>query len=120
MTALRDNSGKPEISQVLHFDEGLRFFAAHCAAGRAKYPDTEPGFPNWKLGGKPDQEYLDAAARHLIKLGCGEEYDDELGTHHAAAVVWNMMALLTCNRRGEPYRVDVGPDAEVVSLHGSA
>lgn len=94
--ALRDNSGKPELSQVLHFD--LEWLADHCAAGRAKYPDTSPGVPNWTLGGKPDQEYLDSASRHLAALVRGEEYDSELGTHHAAAITWNMLALLTCNR----------------------
>ncbi len=94
-TALRDNSGKPELSQVLHFD--LEWLADHMAAGRAKYPDSD-GVPNWKKGGKPDQEYLDSASRHLAALVNGEEYDPELGTHHAAAVAWNMLALLTCNR----------------------
>ena len=94
--ALRDNAGKPELSQVLWFD--LRWLADHMAAGRSKYPDSSPGVPNWTLGGKPDQEYLDAASRHLSSLVRGEEYDGETHTHHAAAVMWNMAALLTNNR----------------------
>lgn len=100
--AARHNAGKPELSQVFHFH--LEWLAAHCAAGRLKYPDASPGVPNWTLGGKPDQEYLDAATRHLALLMRGEEYDPELGTHHAAAVVWNMLALLTLNRAGWPYQ----------------
>lgn len=91
------------MSQVLHFH--LEWLAAHMQAGREKYPDVEPGVPNWTLGNRPDQEYLDAAQRHLAKLVRGEEYDPELGTHHAAAVVWNMLALLTLNREGRLLRV---------------
>jgi hypothetical protein len=94
--ALRHNKGKPELAQLFHFD--LRWLADHMSAGRVKYPDTAPGVPNWTLGGKPDAEYLDAAARHLAHLVQGEDYDIELGTHHAAAVAWNMLAMLTCNR----------------------
>lgn len=96
MSALRNNEGKAELAELLHFD--LRWLADHMAAGRRKYPDTEQGTPNWKLGGKPDAEYLNAAVRHLSALVNGEEFDAELKTHHAAAVAWNMHALLTCNR----------------------
>lgn len=96
MKAERDNEGKPELSQIFHFEKGMEELAAHCSAGRAKYPDVD-GVPNWTLGGKPDQEYLDAATRHLGALVRGETHDPELGTHHAAAVAWNMLALLTLN-----------------------
>ena len=94
--AKRYNEGKPEISQLMHFD--LEWLADHMQAGRDKYPDTEEGTPNWKLGGKPDQEYLDSMSRHLAAFVRGEEFDPELGTHHLAAVAWNALALLTCNR----------------------
>ena len=92
--AARQNSGKPEMSQLHHFR--LEALAAHCTAGRLKYPDVQ-GQPNWRLGGKPDQEYLDAADRHLAKIVRGETYDDETGTMHAAAVAWNMLAMITNN-----------------------
>lgn len=103
--ALRYNEGKPELAELFHFD--LRWLAAHTAAGRAKYPDAEPGVPNWTLGGKPDAEYLNSAARHLAALVQGEEYDPELGTHHAAAIAWNMLAMLTCNRSFDKERTDL-------------
>lgn len=93
-TATRHNSGKPELSQLCHFR--LDALAAHCTAGRLKYPDVE-GIPNWTLGGKPDQEYLDAACRHIVKHVIGEVYDAETGTMHAAAVAWNMLAMITNN-----------------------
>lgn len=98
--ALRHNEGKPELGQVLWFD--LEWLAAHMAAGRAKYPD-DSGRPNFMKGGKPDQEYTDAMARHLKAFVTGEEFDGELHTHHLAAVAWNALALLTLNRNfGSP------------------
>lgn len=108
MTAARFNEGKPEMSQVLWFGPALAALAAHAEAGRAKYPDAvnDDGqlVPNWTLAGKPDTEYIDAAVRHLVKLTQGELYDEETGTLHAAAVLWNMAALITCNYPGVPAR----------------
>ena len=95
--AKRDNRGKPELSQLMHFD--LEWLARHCEAGRYKYPDSEPGVPNWTLGGKPDQEYIDSMLRHIQSFVQGSEFDEETGTHHLAAVAWNALALLTNNRK---------------------
>lgn len=102
--AARANDGKAELAtELLHFD--LEWLARHCEAGRAKYPDVE-GRPNWLLGGKPDAEYLNAAMRHLQKHVQGELYDRETGTAHAAAVAWNMLAMLTVNYGNSLRRVD--------------
>ena len=95
--ALRDNNGKPELSQILFFDTALDHLAMVMSQGRYKYKDSEPGVPNWTVGGKPDEEYLDSAVRHLRALIKGEFYDDDLGTAHAAHVVWNLLALLANN-----------------------
>lgn len=95
--AARHNQGKVPLSQLFHMLPGMIALARHMEAGRAKYPDQPDGTPNWKLGGKPDTEYLDAAARHLAALVEGQWFDDETGTPHAAAVMWNMGALITCN-----------------------
>jgi hypothetical protein len=111
-TAARHNANKPRLSQVLWFGPALAALAAHAEAGRKKYPDVESPtgpVPNWTLGGKPDQEYLDAALRHLEQLTLGYIYDDETGTMHAAAVLWNMAALITCNYPGLP-KVDPTPE----------
>lgn len=105
--AARHNAGKPELSQVFDMLPMLVALAEHMTAGRQKYPDLPDGRPNWTLGGKPDREYLDAATRHLAALARGEELDAETGTHHAAAVVWNMGALLTCNRQPAPSPQDI-------------
>ena len=96
-TAKRETKGKANLAQLLLFLPALQELAAHCDAGRAKYTDAAPGVPNWTLGGKPDEEYLNAALRHLGAIINGEEYDAELGTTHTAAVIWNMAALVTCN-----------------------
>lgn len=102
MTAKRYNQDKPPLDRVLLFD--LEWLAVHMKQGEHKYPDDEEtGLPNWLKGGKPDGEYLGAIVRHAAALARGEEYDLELGTHHAAAVAWNALALLTCNRHGDPY-----------------
>ena len=97
--ALRDNAGKPELDQLFHFMPALLEWTAHISAGRDKYPDTD-GRPNWLACGKPDREYLNAALRHLGAIINGEEYDAELGTTHAAAVLWNLCAYVTCNKAG--------------------
>ena len=95
--ALRDNNGKPELSQILFFDTALDHLAMVMSQGRYKYKDSEPGVPNWTVGGKPDEEYLDSAIRHLRALIKGEFYDADLGTAHAAHIVWNLLALLANN-----------------------
>lgn len=108
MPAARHNANKAKLSQVMWFSPALAALAAHAEAGRRKYPDTQDPndpqrlIPNWYLGGKPDQEYIDAALRHLAALATGHLYDEETGTLHAAAVMWNMAALITCNYPGLP------------------
>ena len=93
--AARKNEGKPQMSEIGWFN--LKHLADHCAAGRAKYPDTPDGQPNWTLGGKPDTEYLDAIYRHWEKAVRGEPIDAETQTYHLAAIAWNALACLTNN-----------------------
>lgn len=109
-TAARDNAGKVELSEIWWFEEALQALANHMAAGRAKYPDTPEGIPNFVLGGKPDSEYLNAAQRHLARIVQGEWYDDELGTPHAAACIWNLAALISLNHPHELRRAYSGPE----------
>ena len=98
MAALRDNEGKAKLSQLLGFKRAMVELARHTTQGRIKYPDTPDGKPNWSLGGKPDEEYLDAALRHITEVVCGNEVDPESGTEHISAAIWNLMALQTLNR----------------------
>lgn len=92
MAALRDNAGKPQLSFVLGFRKALGALARVFEQGAIKYERD-----NWRKGGKPDQEYLDSAMRHLAALGSGELYDPDTGCLHAAHVMWNMGALLELN-----------------------
>lgn len=95
--ALRKNDGKPQLSQILLFKPALEHLATVMTQGREKYPDVSPGVPNWVLGGKPDEEYLDSCLRHLTALVAGDKRDEESGQLHAAHAVWNLLALMTLN-----------------------
>jgi hypothetical protein len=48
------------------------------------------GEGNWKLGLDP-KSILDSAQRHLVKMMCDENYDEESGLLHAHHVICNMM-----------------------------
>ena len=103
MESSRDNAHKPPVASELGWFDWAPL-ASHCHPGRAKYPDVD-GKPNWTLGGKPDSEYLDCAMRHLMKMVKGQIIDQETGTLHAAAVQWNMAALITLNMQHiDPYK----------------
>ena len=93
----RDDTGKPRLDLVFQFLPAMVALADLIEAGRVKYPDDSEGKPNWERGQKPDSEYIAASFRHLASLANGVTRDEELGTMTAAAVIWNMCALLTCN-----------------------
>ena len=95
--ALRFNSGKPELHYILFYPRFLEALASVQEQGAFKY-----GYANWSLGGKPDQEYLDAALRHLIAHFSGEVYDEDIGTLHLAQCIWNLMNLLEQNLKELP------------------
>lgn len=95
--ALRFNKGKPELHYILFYPRFLHALASVQEQGAHKY-----GYANWAFGGKPDQEYLDAALRHLIAHFNGELYDDDIGTLHLAQCVWNLMNLLEQNMINVP------------------
>jgi len=94
MAALRDNQGKPQLSFVWRMPKALEALARVFEQGAIKYARD-----NWLKGGKPDEEYIDSASRHMLKLANGEVYDDETGCMHAAHVMWNMGALIQLNDR---------------------
>ncbi len=90
--ALRYNQGKPDLSYTLDLPAALGALARVFEQGAIKYEDG-----NWKLGGKPDREYLASALRHLAKHKGGELYDPETGCLHAAHALWNIAVLLELN-----------------------
>lgn len=96
--ALRFNTGKPKLS---YFARSFRWMNAAVARvkefGANKYNDG-----NWKLGNKPDEEYLDSCFRHLDYFFSGEFYDQDSGCSHLAHAVWNLSALAELNYGDRP------------------
>ena len=80
--AVRDNHEGKGRFDLIPF-QGLMRLARQYEEGAKKYADR-----NWEKG-MPISRYCDAAMRHLVKYIDG--WDDE---DHAAAVVWNMMAVM--------------------------
>lgn len=87
------------------FDEGkIRFdlvppepiaaLARHYTVGAAKYADR-----NWEKGMKWSR-CLASLKRHLDAWERGEEWDQETGSHHLVAVMWNAAGLFVYFVRG--------------------
>lgn len=96
--ALRFNTGKPKLSYFRRsFRKALECVARVKEFGAAKYNDG-----NWRLGGKPDEEYLDSMDRHLDLWLNGEVYDQDSGCHHLGHAIWNLCALLELNYGNDP------------------
>lgn len=119
--AARDNADKPRLSELFHFGVAIDRLVEHMEKGRAKYPDEAPGVPNFTLGGKPDDEYIDCILRHARAIKQGETHDAE-GFRHDAAIAWNALVLSGINHpdRGRPFavgdRVCVIDDDEVGTI----
>jgi hypothetical protein len=90
--ALRMNQGKALLSFILDFPKALTGFARVKEVGAIKYD-----IDNWKKGGKPDREYLDAALRHMLSFKSGEQFASDTGCHHLSHAAWNLFALLELN-----------------------
>ena len=84
---VRDTTeGKIDFLNV-RFGPMLKRWAAHLTKGREKYPDPEPGVPNWTLA-EGVEELLRArssAARHFEQWLAGDTDED-----HAAAIYFNI------------------------------
>ena len=65
----------------------LRRWAELLTRGAVKYPDTNPGTPNWKLAAGPEEHarFRESAFRHFMSWFYGEDDED-----HAAAVLFNI------------------------------
>ena len=90
--ALRHNEGKPQLGFILHFRHAAIYEARVLEYGGKKYAPL-----NWKKGGKPDSEYLDALMRHLMTWQNGEEFDPESGCNHLGHAKFNLDALIDLN-----------------------
>jgi len=100
--AKRDNSNKPQLSRFFReFPLCNETLARVMAFGAAKYNEG-----NWKLGGKPDAEYLDSGMRHLNQFLNGETHDQDSACHHLGHAIWNFCALLEINYAGDAPTAD--------------
>ena len=80
------DDGKTNYLSLL-FGPMLRRWAEHLTKGRLKYPDPEPGVPNWTLA-EGQAEYVrfrESAFRHFIAW-----LNDERDEDHAAGVFFNI------------------------------
>lgn len=98
--AMRHNDDKPRWSLLVMktFEPLVRVFMY----GATKYAPN-----NWKKGGKPQEEYLDCAQRHLAALIDGEKLDPESKQYHAAHVQGNMMMWIYFEQKAESDSVRV-------------
>lgn len=95
MSAARYNAGKPMLGFLLQFPTAIASLARVKELGAAKYERD-----NWKKGGKPDHEYVDACLRHLTAHVNGETFADDSGCTHLGHAMWNIMALIELNYPG--------------------
>ena len=94
--ALRFNEGKPKLAYMLEFPSAIEAVSRIMEFGATKYEDG-----NWKIGGKPDREYLDSMMRHLRAWLEGEVYDQDSGCSHLGHAIWNLLALQQLNHKDE-------------------
>lgn len=56
--------------------------------------------PNgWASVADGEQRYMEAAMRHLLALGRGEQIDADTGCMHKAQIAWNILASLELELR---------------------
>lgn len=62
-------------------------YAIHLTKGNAKYPDVNPGIPNWTMAQGPEERerFKQSAMRHFVQWMRGDQDED-----HAAAVLFNI------------------------------
>jgi len=118
---VRDTAeGKTDFTSVL-FGPMLKRWAVHLTKGRQKYPDPEPGIPNWTLAeGREEYERAkQSLLRHTFAYLDGEQDED-----HAAAMFFNVNLMeyvkdkagrvgdwqLVGDKRGEPTLIVPHPD----------
>lgn len=62
-------------------------YAIHLTKGNQKYPDVNPGIPNWTMaaGVEERERFKQSAMRHFVQWMRGDQDED-----HAAAIFFNV------------------------------
>lgn len=83
---VRDAADKTEYTRVLD-GPMLDRWAEHLSKATKKYPDSQPGVPNWTQanGHEEAMRFQESAFRHFLAWIRGERDED-----HAAAVFFNI------------------------------
>lgn len=88
------DAGKVLGGLLLDFARALELVAEVGTHGAEKYSRG-----GWVAVPDGQQRYLDAAMRHLLKLGKGEQNDADSGLPHLAHIAWNFLAVLDLQQR---------------------
>ena len=89
------DNGKVLGGLLLDFAHALELVAEVGTHGAEKYSRG-----GWVAVPDGEQRYLDAAIRHLLKLGKGEQDDADSGLPHLGHCCWNLLAVLELRARG--------------------
>lgn len=90
------DAGKQLAAVLLDFGHALGAVADVGTMGANKYSRG-----GWMSVPNGETRYLDAAMRHLLKHGQGEENDPESGLPHMSHATWNLLAVMELRARGE-------------------
>jgi hypothetical protein len=93
---LRYDEDKPRVDLIPA--DVLLALGRHYMVGSKKYYDD-----NWRMGLSYKSTY-GCLMRHLLQWWNGEDMDEETGSHHLDAVIWNAVALRYFELHPEQYR----------------
>jgi hypothetical protein len=96
-SALRFNTGKPELSYILDSMPALKDMVGVMEFGANKYSRD-----NWK-NGFPREKLLDSMLRHVDAFYSGEDIDSESGKPHVGHILCNAMFLAYHNGSNSEY-----------------
>jgi len=83
------------------------FSHALCAVADVTTKGARKYTPNgWATVPDGSARYMEAFARHTLALGRGEELDVDTGCLHKAQMIWNLLASLELDLRGNNRLVD--------------
>lgn len=92
MTGIKHSQGKLPYFTVLieQFPLAIKEVVKRAEFGHQKYIETDADYKNWQRIENAEQQYKNAAMRHLFQDG--EENEDEI--QHLAAAAWSLLAVL--------------------------